>query len=160
VELKQTFLSIMLVRITGPSRTIVELKLLKTVSTIFDIQGPSRTIVELKRAFYIWFLRNGLGPSRTIVELKPMDSSLSLLGLESQSNHSGIETDTDCQLFNGRMSPSRTIVELKQWTCNIWIFNTIRPSRTIVELKLLYRHGNLYWNNKSQSNHSGIETCI
>ena len=78
-------------------------------------------------------------PNRTILELKHDDTA---------------------SVFPLAATPNRTILELKRF--NI-IFQAVRrgaPNRTILELKLLMSSYCTMFIVPSQSNHTGIETCL
>ncbi len=106
--------------------------------------------------------RKSLRPNRTTVGLKEGltvkdDDS----AVQSQSHHSGIESTVAAETAPlAKLRPNRTTVGLKDLAAMGGPFEKQRPNRTTVGLKVTSKSISATVQAKSQSHHSGIESCL
>ncbi len=146
-------------RPSAPNRTILELKLEKTVAFELTFHSPNRTILELKR-FKYFINRDKCAGSKshhTGIETKARRNQSASLALLQIAPYWNWNRGASFRVLRLSVPPNRTILELKQFImklspctdacskshhtgietmmCNYLIVADISPNRTILELK-------------------------
>ncbi len=76
-------------------------------------------------------------PNRTTLELKPITTLNKSAEINSQSHHTGIETQSRQKSVFQLITPNRTTLELKLAISNNFTRSDFAPNRTTLELKLI-----------------------
>ena len=119
---------------------------------------PNRTILELKPS-----RPKGLR-SRVFLPIEPYwnwnwsDQTSQRGRIDSQSNHTGIETNMLYQYYHLLIYSQSNHTGIETKVLSVQVLFKTPPNRTILELKLGRGSNGRFAVNGSQSNHTGIET--